>query len=436
MNKRRAILWFRHDLRWHDNEAIQAVSRNADEIIPVYIFDERLFFGWQRGPYPRIFRTRLQFIIESIRDLRQNLRNRGSELYIRIGKTEDILFNLADRYGSAGVFCNRERMPWEVRTQDALELKLWSIGQELYYFRGKMLFHTADLPFPIARMPDLFSTFRKEMDQIVSVRQPIDMSEVELPLPDTDLDPGDIPGLGDFGYDTEYENPVFHGGETAGMAWTEKKLAEVAEGYSGPLMISPWLSNGNISSKWVYHKINGLPDSAEEIKNNLRRNLILRDYYRLIGKRSPEALFREGGFRDDSSEVGTWDDSAVLSWMRGETGEEIVDAAMHCLFFTGYIDHQKRKAVAQYLLEEMGLHWQLGAGYFESVSLDYDPCSNYGNWQRQAGISPDLKSRHSVNLETLADQVDATGEFRDRWAQKELDFDFAYRKQNNSLQVT
>ncbi|MEL7427782.1 MAG: deoxyribodipyrimidine photo-lyase, partial [Bacteroidota bacterium] len=48
MGLRRAIVWFRQDLRIHDNEALQNAMRMADEIIPVYIFDERVFKGRTR----------------------------------------------------------------------------------------------------------------------------------------------------------------------------------------------------------------------------------------------------------------------------------------------------------------------------------------------------------------------------------------------------
>lgn len=34
----------------------------------------------------------------------------------------------------------------------------------------------------------------------------------------------------------------------------------------------------------------------------------------------------------------------------------------------------------------MGIDWRMGAEWFESCLLDYDPCSNYGNWTYGAGI--------------------------------------------------
>lgn len=41
MRNNRAIVWFQKDLRIHDNEALNEASSNAQEVIPVYVFDER-----------------------------------------------------------------------------------------------------------------------------------------------------------------------------------------------------------------------------------------------------------------------------------------------------------------------------------------------------------------------------------------------------------
>jgi deoxyribodipyrimidine photo-lyase len=137
MKNKRAIVWFRNDLRLHDNEALQDAIRNADEVIPVYIFDERVFRGKTSFGFPKTGKFRLKFILESVADLRKNLRERGSDLYVRIGKPEDVVTEMAQQVKSSWVFCNRERTEEEVRVQDTLEQKLWAVGQELRFCRGK-----------------------------------------------------------------------------------------------------------------------------------------------------------------------------------------------------------------------------------------------------------------------------------------------------------
>src|SRR6186713_1094090 len=162
----RSIAWFRQDLRLHDNEALLEAIRNVDEVLPVYVFDHR--------PY-RIGLVRARFLIESVADLRLSLRRVGSDLIIRMGDPADVLYQLALETKSQWVYCNRERTSEEVEVQDRLEQKLWTIGRELRYTRGKMLFHTADLPFPVTQCPDHFVVFRKSVEHIVQVRLPFDI---------------------------------------------------------------------------------------------------------------------------------------------------------------------------------------------------------------------------------------------------------------------
>jgi len=148
MKKNRVIVWFRQDLRLHDNEALQDALKHGEEVIPVYVFDTRIFQGTTKFGFPKTGNYRAQFIIESVQDLRNNLRALGSELYIRTGKPEQIIFDIAQKAKTDWVFCNRERTDEEVQVQDALEQNLWSIGQEVRFSRGKMLYYTSDLPFP------------------------------------------------------------------------------------------------------------------------------------------------------------------------------------------------------------------------------------------------------------------------------------------------
>lgn len=423
MSKKRGIVWFRQDLRFHDNEALKEAVEHFDEIIPVFVFDERIFEGWQRAPFPKVFRTRLKFVLESVRDLREQLRSRGAELYIRRGKTEEIIYDLARQYEAAGVYCSRERMPVGEWLQDHVEVKLWSLGLELHYYQGKMLYHTSDLPFPIARMPDLFSSFRKETLQFVPVRKLLEMPRTDIRIPDLDLEPGKIPALKDFGYHTD-PNIAFTGGERNALGHLEKIMAKTADGYEGDLRVSPWMAMGSLSPRMVYHRIDELPSSSEKLKKDWINKLLLRDYYWLKSSRNPAALFRPGGWINKQTEPRNWSQDDLVVWIRGETGIDFIDACMKCLFHTGFLNHGRRKAVARYLVEDMELDWQLGARYFESVMLDYDPCSNYGNWQRQAGISLDLKGASYYKLENMIAQEDPEGVFTEKWKNKTVDFDF------------
>jgi deoxyribodipyrimidine photo-lyase len=178
LKKNRGIIWFRQDLRLHDNEALRDASLAVEEIVPICVFDERLYNTTTKYGFKKTDVFRASFILEAVHDLRTNLRSRGSDLIVRFGKPEEILLELAGQLKSSYVFCNRERTQEELDVQDDLENNLWTIGQEVRYSRGKMLYYTADLPFPVTHTPDKFSAFRKEVEKIVSVRQPLESDTI------------------------------------------------------------------------------------------------------------------------------------------------------------------------------------------------------------------------------------------------------------------
>ena len=172
----RAIVWFRQDLRLHDNEAITEALKFADEVLYVYIFEDTFLKSKSRFGFQRTEKHRLKFIIESVTNLRENLQASNADLIVRCGNAEDELFKIAARYKSAKIFCNRESTHDEILIQDKLEKRLWTIGQEIHYVRGKMLYYTQDLPFPISHTPESFKAYRKEVEKIVPVRRALETS--------------------------------------------------------------------------------------------------------------------------------------------------------------------------------------------------------------------------------------------------------------------
>lgn len=58
---------------------------------------------------------------------------------------------------------------------------------------------------------------------------------------------------------------------------------------------------------------------------------------------------------------------------------------MRELLATGWMSNRGRQNVASFLVKDLHLDWRLGAEWFESLLLDHDVCSNYGNWNYVAG---------------------------------------------------
>jgi hypothetical protein len=62
------------------------------------------------------------------------------------------------------------------------------------------------------------------------------------------------------------------------------------------------------------------------------------------------------------------------------TGFPFVDALMRELHNTGYMCHWGRETAAWFLVCDLGLDWRMGAEWFESNLIDYEPAANWFNW--------------------------------------------------------
>ena len=79
MSEKTILVWFRNDLRVHDNEILFEATRKADKVLPVYIFDPFYFKTTELGLL-KTGNIRAKFLLESIADLRSNLQKLGGEL--------------------------------------------------------------------------------------------------------------------------------------------------------------------------------------------------------------------------------------------------------------------------------------------------------------------------------------------------------------------
>lgn len=414
MGRKKVILWFRQDLRLHDNEAIQDAVKSGDEIIPIFVFDPRVFQNKTPFGFPKTGGLRLQFIIDAVHDLRKNIRALGSELYVRIGKPEELIYEIAREEKTSWVFCNRERTQEEKDVQDELENKLWSIGQEIRFSRGKMLYYTADLPFPVTHTPDHFLQFRKEVEKLVNIRKPL-KTENELANIDlVELEVGDIPKASDFGVDEITDDKILSG-ESTGLD-VLNDLIETDKDYT---VLSSYLAQGCLSPKMVYDVLirNNMVWSKKK-KADLYMGLLHRDFMRLMLKRHGNAIFQFEGTNGVCDLHKERDAHKIKLWIEGKTGEPLIDASMRKLSKTGLLSKNLRSLVAGYFVRFLNQDWRVGAEYFESVLLDYDPCSNWGNWNEICGIGCDGKEEMPSNLLALQKRIDPSGEFIRAWLPK------------------
>jgi deoxyribodipyrimidine photo-lyase len=424
MSERTILVWFRNDLRVHDNEILLEATRKADKVLPVFCFDPFYFKTTETGGL-KTGNFRARFLLESVADLREHLRALGGELIIRTGDPAEILPQLAEQYHINEVYHHREVAFEETAISEAVETALWKTRLNLKHFIGHTLYHKEDLPFPIKDIPDSFAVFRKKVERDSSVR-PIAANPDRIITPEI-TDAGELPTLKDLGLDEPFDDPRetthFTGGETAGIqalqCYLNNKTPLNAKAARNPQTLavnssklSPWLALGCISPRKVYWEVMNHDSSAGH--SPLILEILWRDYFRFMFKKHGQKFFRPEGFKEEVPELAKNQDILFEQWKTGHTGVAYIDAAMHALNATGYINNYARQIVAGYLVRDLKVDWTRGALYFEEKLIDYSPASNWGNWAFVAGVGNDPRdNRYFINKQ--ATELETKSAFIDTW---------------------
>ncbi|MBO6794465.1 MAG: DASH family cryptochrome [Balneolaceae bacterium] len=421
---KRTLVWFRNDLRIHDNEAL-ASAFSEGEVLPVYIFDDRQF-GETSSGFKKTGAYRAQFLRESVVNLNNSFQDLGGDLLVLRGLPETIIPELVARYKIDQVYFHKEVTSEEVSVEQAVQKSL-SIPTESFW--GSTLFHPSDLPFDADNIPSVFTPFRKKLEKYSTVRALIELPE--KPKFVENIEETGIPELIDLGLTKKSIDKrsvlQFKGGEQEALnrlrnyLWETDNLARYKFTRNGLLgadyssKFSPWLANGTISPRKIYHEIKAYEDQRTKNESTywLIFELIWRDYFRLSALRYGDRIFKAGGIQDKNRNWST-DRDLFDQWANAETGIPFIDANMRELNQTGFMSNRGRQNMASFLAQNLNLDWRMGAEYFESMLIDYDVCSNYGNWAYNATVGHDPRNRF-FNIIGQAKRYDAKGEFVKHW---------------------
>ncbi|WP_259070006.1 DASH family cryptochrome [Mucilaginibacter sp. X4EP1] len=424
MSERTILVWFRNDLRIRDNEILLEAVRKADKVLPVYCFDP-YYFKKNISGNSKTGSLRARFLLESVADLRNNLKAIGGDLIVRIGSPVEIISQLAEEYHVNEVYHHREVAYEETAISEQVEAALWKMRLNLKHFIGHTLYHKEDLPFPIKDIPDSFAVFKKKVERDSDVRPCIGTPEtINTPVI---TDAGELPtlqmlGLNDVIDDTRL-SAIFIGGETTALTQLEHVFSTSLQNANGKpsrnqsaagpsSKLSPWIALGCVSLRQVYWEIHKHQHSAPaNYFNALVLDLLWRDYFRFMFKKHGQKFIATKN-EDEQTVTTGGEDELFESWKNGETGVPLVDAIMHELNATGFINNYGRQIVAVFLVNDLKVDWTKGAAYFEEKLIDYSPASNWGNWAFIAGVNDARESKYAIvtkpaiELELRSDYID------------------------------
>ncbi|MFD0861785.1 DASH family cryptochrome [Sungkyunkwania multivorans] len=432
-NKDNSLVWFRNDLRIRDNASLAKAIDAGGHVIAVYFFDPRQFTRNSFG-FKKTERYRAKFLLETVTDLKASLAELNITLLTYINQPENIICRLVEEYQIEHVYLQGE---WTSEEVEVLQNVTDSLSDKVKMVESydQFLFHPEDIPFQIEQIPQSFTNFRKKCEKYSQVR-PEPKSAERLPKSNLLEVDNELPSISDLGFEPFLTDDrtafPFSGGERAALKrlhdyfWGTRRLSYYKQTRNGLVgadyssKFSPWLANGSISPRTIYWEIKKYEKTV--IKNQstywLVFELIWRDYFKFVSFKHGNDIFKLEGILHRELHWET-DQQLVEQWINGTTPDDFVNANMLEIKHTGWMSNRGRQNVASYFAKNLLLDWRIGAAYFESMLLDYDVHSNYGNWMYVAGVGNDPRDR-KFNTKLQAERYDPHGKFQRLWLQNVL----------------
>jgi deoxyribodipyrimidine photo-lyase len=421
-----AIYWFRSDLRLGDNPALLEACAASDRLLLVYVISSQdaQLTSWgfpRRGPHRVAFRD------QALQGLVAEIARRGGELQIVEGPASQAIPELARAVGADRVFCETIAAPEEIAEVTALR----GAGLRVRERWQSSLLEPADLPFAVEQLPEIFTVFRQAVERADLAPALTAVAPSRLPLaaagaPCSAWQAASLaPASGASSF--PFQDPAFHGSEVAALAHLERYFGSTAPrsykatrnglmgaGYSTKL--SPWLAVGALSPRTAcqYLKAHEARFGANDSTYWIWFELMWRDFFRFWSLKHGAQLFRSRGLGRQPPPSHHAD--AFSRWCAGDTGNPFVDAGMRELLATGFLSNRMRQIVASYLVHDLACDWRAGAAWFESRLIDYDVCSNQGNWLYIAGRGADPRQGRRFNPDKQPADHDPDGVYQALWS--------------------
>ncbi|MDF1605944.1 deoxyribodipyrimidine photo-lyase [Nocardioides sp. YIM 152315] len=402
-----AVLWFRRDLRLHDNPALVAAAADGP-VLPLFVLDPAL---WDpAGP------GRRGYLSASLRSLDGAV---GGLAVVR-GDPVRRVVTAAREVGATRVHVAADFGPYGSRRDDAVERALAEHGIELARTGSPYAVAPGRLSTGAGRPYQVFTPYHRawaDHGWRAPVAPPAHVSWRRLDgtadLPDPELPSGlELPEAGE---------------DAAHDRWTEflQRVADYDDERDRPDLDTT--SRMSVHLRWgEIHPRTMLADLAALRSNGAaayRRELAWREFFAGVLAARPDTAreyLRPELARMRYDEPGEPFDA----WREGRTGFPVVDAGMRQLRATGWMHNRVRMVVASFLTKDLHVEWPHGARHFMRWLADGDLASNQQNWQWVAGSGADAAPYFRVfNPTTQGRKFDPDGAYVRRWVPELADVD-------------
>ena len=409
------ILWFRNDLRTHDNPALHHFINTPCSGVKS---SRKAFFfiseqQWQYHDWSPI---KVDFVKRHAKALVQELAKLDIDLeLVQVPDFSSQITYLKDyclRHKIQSVFANSElEYNEQQRDQSCSEqgIPLRLFEADVIVSKGKVLNQSG-------AMYKVFTPFKKAWLKHVKQFGFDYLGKI------VSNSPGDVELNVDIENTTSSSWPLARDYESNALpTFFQEKVTSYAKhrdipSIKGTSGISPYLAAGVISPRYVLASIlNRFPDillATDTEEFSWLNEIIWREFYRHLLFHE-QRLCKHQCFNQKYKDV-QWHNNTEFfnAWCEGKTGYPLVDAAMRQLNQTGWMHNRLRMVVASFLTKHLLIDWRLGEKYFMQHLIDGDLASNNGGWQWAASTGCDAQPYFRIfNPIRQSERFDPNGEF-------------------------
>jgi deoxyribodipyrimidine photo-lyase len=370
---------------------------------------------------PRREDRRVNFIHESLKELKQAQQQLGGGLHVLYGRAPSEIPALAARLSVGGVFANRDYEPQALVRDRTIHARLKEQGRDLHLFKDQAIFDTDEV-LTAQRAPyTVFSPYKRAW---LETLQPFHLTAYPVERYCRALVPADggaLPTLEQLGHRPTDLNDIglltgISGGRTLFQDFLPRMDAYHERrdypALHGPSYLSVHLRFGTVSIRTLAAAAR---NCAGKGADTWLSELIWRDFYFAILHHFPHVA--AGAFRREFDALEFPDPPGHFeAWCEARTGYPLVDAAMRQLVSSGYMHNRLRMVTASFLTKDLHVHWRRGEAFFAQWLNDFDLSANNGGWQWAASSGCDAQPYFRIfNPVLQSKRFDPEGRFIRSW---------------------
>ncbi|MDP1660134.1 MAG: deoxyribodipyrimidine photo-lyase [Methylotenera sp.] len=414
----KSLVWFRRDLRDYDHSALYHALKSSAQVYCAFVFDTDILDQLQDKADRRV-----EFIWESVRELKTALQSQGGDLIILHGSAKVEIPKLASALFVEAVFTNHDYEPSAVARDAHVTAQLNCNNVSYHHYKDHVIFEKDEVLTLAGKPYGVFTPYKnmwlKTVNDFYVKPYPVDAYIKNLAIPNAlDIASLDLLSLESMGFKrtnlTTMRLPTgMQGGLTLFDDFKNRmsryKDTRDFPAIKGVSYLSVHLRFGTVS---IRHLAREALHAANTGAQTWLSELIWRDFYVQILHHNPRVAAGMAYKAEYESLQFTNNQTLFQAWCDGKTGYPLVDAAMRQLNNTGFMHNRLRMITASFLVKDLLIDWRWGERYFAEKLIDFDLSANNGGWQWAASTGCDAQPWFRIfNPITQSEKFDAQGKF-------------------------